>query len=462
MRTNARSCGCSDFSRTALVRHAVAEAGRGLPVIEPGMPLPPGTGLSRRSFLSRSLGLALSVYGAGMLSPRALDEGILAARAADPAGRILVSIYLSGGYDSLSMLYPYADPDYRRLRPKLALPEDAGPPFGEDDRLRWHPALQPLVELHEHGKVATVQQIGLPSPDGSHFATLARLQAGAMSTKLNTGWLGRYLDMAGSDDNPLQGVSFGALDPILAPSGTKPVATLGGATFQLPVPHVYGKVEARMLEALTELGSAAGPDPGRQLAGTVMTQSRRLVEQMAPFGDGSGITSPVQYPDGNGDTFPSTLAGLAAMIDAGLPLRCVAMTGPGLYDTHDSQEDYLGPGLELAFGSIAAFQRDLEARGLADRVCTVVWSEFGRRPEENGSNGTDHGAAGVAFVVGTRVRGQLIGEYTGLKDLDEYGNLKTVVDFRSVFCALLEQWFGADAGPIIPDAANFPRPELLS
>jgi uncharacterized protein (DUF1501 family) len=455
------TCGCRDFSRTALVQHAVAEAGRGLPAIEPGMPMPPGTGLSRRSFLSRSLGLALSVYGASALGPRWLDNGIARAQDAAP-GPILVSVYLAGGTDSLSALYPSNDPEYRRLRPTLALPEEVGPVFAEDERLRWHPALDPFEALHREGKVATVQQIGLPNPDGSHFATLARLQAGALSTKLNTGWLGRYLDVAGSPDNPLQGVAFGALDPILATSGKNPVATLSGASFQLPVPYVYGKVETRMLEALADLGSHGGPDRNRRLAAEVMLQSRRLVGQMAPFGDGSGIASPVPYPDGGDDPFPKTLAGLAAMIEAGLPLRCVAMTAPGLYDTHDSQPDFLDAGLRLTAASLAAFQRDVETRGVADRVLLWVWTEFGRRVEENASKGTDHGAAGVAWLIGSRVRGARVGEHLRLDDLDEYGNLRTVVDFRSVYCSLLEQWFGVDAEAIIPDASSFPRPELIS
>ena len=133
---------CNEFSRSALVRRAVAEAGSGLPAIEPGMPLPAGTGLDRRSFVARSLGLALSFYGAGALVPRALEEALAAASA--PANRpVLVSVFLSGGLDSLSTLAPVGDPDYRRLRPRLALP-DSSLVFSEDARLRWHPAAASL------------------------------------------------------------------------------------------------------------------------------------------------------------------------------------------------------------------------------------------------------------------------------------------------------------------------------
>jgi uncharacterized protein (DUF1501 family) len=462
---NHPTCACTDFSRTALVKRAVAQAGDGLPAIEPGMPLPPGTGLTRRSFLSRSLGLALSVYGAEMLAPRALEDGIARALAGGPPDAVLVSVYLGGGYDALSVLYPTADPLYRKLRPKLALSPDAGLPFAEDDRLQWHPALEPFAKLHEQGKLTVLEQYGYLNANQSHFTSVGYMWNGSTNHKLLSGWMGRYLDAHGSPDNPLQAVSFdGYLDPSIAPERhDRPVAALDGAYFPLSIPNVWGKVEARVHETMSELGSTNWRDPNRNVAGRVMNQSRQLLDQMAPFGDGSGLKPPVAYPaDDEGDFFPQKLAGLAAMISSGLPVRCVAVTAPGLYDTHDSQPEYLDAGLRKTAATLEAFQRDLEARGVADRVLTLVWSEFGRRAEENASNGTDHGAAGTAFLIGKRVRGQMIGEFTGLNDLDELGNLKPVVDFRGVYCALLEQWFGVDAAQIIPEAAKFARPEFLS
>ena len=112
--------------------------------------------------------------------------------------------------------------------------------------------------------------------------------------------------------------------------------------------------------------------------------------------------------------------------------------------------------------SLLAFQRDLEARGIADRVLVQVWSEFGRRARENGSLGTDHGAAGFGLLLGTRASGKLVGEFPGLSGgLDSEGNLKATADFRGVYSGILEQWFGADAAAIIPGAAGFARPKLL-
>jgi uncharacterized protein (DUF1501 family) len=149
------------------------------------------------------------------------------------------------------------------------------------------------------------------------------------------------------------------------------------------------------------------------------------------------------------------------MLGAGLPVRVVALTAPGMYDTHDDQPQELANGLKLTAESLLAFQRDLEARGLADRVLVHVWSEFGRRVKENGSNGTDHGAAGAGFVIGTRASGRMIGEFPGLATLDRDGNLRATSDYRGLYSALLEEWLGADAEAIIPGARGFPRPKVL-
>jgi len=139
----------------------------------------------------------------------------------------------------------------------------------------------------------------------------------------------------------------------------------------------------------------------------------------------------------------------------------VTLTAPGMYDTHDDQPGALADGLSLTADSLLAFQRDLESRRLADRVLVHVWSEFGRRAQENGSNGTDHGAAGMGFLVGTRASGTAVGEYPGLAKLDANGNLRATSDFRGVYAALLEDWLGTDAEEIIPSARSFGRPKIL-
>jgi uncharacterized protein (DUF1501 family) len=456
---------CSDFTRTELLRRGVAEAGRGLPAIEPGMPLPAGSGLDRKHFLARGLGLALAVYGGAALRPEALVEGIEAAAAAGPK-RVLVSIFLDGGADSLSMLFPAADPLYRTYRPRLALPADAGVPFTEDSRLRWHPSLTSLAQLHDEGKVTVLPGVGYTDANQSHFTSRHYWEVGATSERLRTGWLGRYLDRVGSPDNPLQGVSLDyRLQPALA-TGRMPVASIDAPdSYDFWARGVWGEVEERMLATIGTLGAIPhGGDAGLAMATGAARQSAQLRRSLAPFrakdGDKNPYDTTVPYPTGD-DAFPRRLAGLAAMLARGLPIRCAALTAPGMYDTHDDQPGELTEGLKLTADSLLAFQRDLEARGLADRVLVHVWSEFGRRAKENGSNGTDHGAAGAGFLVGSQASGRMVGEFPGLAKLDRDGNLRATADFRGLYGALLEDWLGGDAEAILPRARSFGRPQIL-
>jgi uncharacterized protein (DUF1501 family) len=448
---------CNGFRRSELLRRAAAEAGRGLPAVQAGTPLPAGTGLSRRSFLMRSGGLALTVYGASKLGVGAFEEGVAKAAAAD--GRVLVSVFLEGGIDSLSVLAPVGDGKYRGYRKTLALPEGSGARFAEDDRLMWHTSAAPLAQLHAEGKVSVLPAVGYTDPDQSHFTSRHYWEVGALQPNANTGWMGRYLDVTGSQDNPLQGLSLdGRLSPSIA-SANVPVAAIDGPTYDLWGPGVWGDVENLMFDAIGRLGNAGlgTGDPAMARSGAVAAQAMRLREQLLPFEGADSLGTPVPYPDVEDEDFPTALSALAAMLAAGLPLRCVSVNAPGDYDTHDSQPEDLADNLKLTADTLLAFQRDLETRGLADRVLTLVWSEFGRRVEQNASDGTDHGAAGCGFVIGSGARGRMIGEFPGLDQLDPDGNLRATSDFRALYCSLIEQWFAVDAGAVIPDAGAVGR-----
>lgn len=439
------------------MRRTFARAGEGLPRVETGMPAPAGTGLTRRSLIARAGGIALSVYGAGLLGPDALREGI--AKAAGAGNRALVSIFFDGGIDSLSVLAPVADNRYRQWRPTLRLSPGEGTPWSEDARLHWHPAAGPLHDLHQEGKVTVFPAIGYAQADQSHFTSRHYWEVGELNHKRNTGWLGRLLDGIGSNNNPLQGISLdGHLSPSLA-TAKVPVAATWGASYDLWAPGVWGEVEELMFAAFGRIGARheRGRDGALATAGRVSRQAMQLRGQLRPFSD--QISSPVPYPDTG--HFPESLAGLAAMLDAGLPIRCAALSAPGGYDTHDNQPNDFRTGLSETCDAVLAFQRDLEARGIDDRVVTLLWSEFGRRPEQNGSDGTDHGAGGCAFLVGSEVRGKMVGEWPGLARLDDDDNLRSTVDFRAVYSSLIEQWFGRDAAAVIPGAAGFGRPALI-
>jgi uncharacterized protein (DUF1501 family) len=218
-----------------------------------------------------------------------------------------------------------------------------------------------------------------------------------------------------------------------------------------------------MIETIAQLAvPAPAREPALAQASATVERSAELRAQLDAFKtDGATFKVPATYPTGNG-SFSKRLAGLAAMLGAGLPIKCVALTAPGAYDTHAAQAAALTTGLQQTSDTRLAFQRDLEQRGIADRVLTLVWSEFGRQARENGSAGTDHGAAGVGFLIGTRATGRLIGEYAGLQGgLDDQGNLVPTADFRGVYASLMEQWFAQDASQVIPDAQSLARARVV-
>jgi uncharacterized protein (DUF1501 family) len=454
---------CNDFTRTQFLARAAAQAGQGLPAIEQGMPDPAGTGLNRRSFLFKSLGTVLAVYGVSKLDLPFFEEGI--ANAATGKDKVVLSVFMEGGADVLSMLAPDGDPLYKKMRPHLWLPPGQTLDFSEDDRLRWHPSLKSLQVLHQEGKVSVMPAIGYTDANQSHFTSRHYYEVGATDSGLQTGWLGRYLDRVGTLDNPIQGLSLsGSLQPSLA-SKRVPVAAVDGVDgYTFWGPGVWGDIQDEMLNHMKNFASASYQDPALAHAAAITAQAGTLREQLTPFvpkdDKTPAYTSPVTYPKTNED-FPKQLAGLAAALAAGLPIKAATVSAPGHYDTHSDQAPELSKSLKLTADTLLAFQRDLESRGLQDRVIIHVWSEFGRRASENGS-GTDHGAAGVGFLIGSQVNGKMIGEFPGLSTgLDKDGNLKATSDFRGVYAAILEQWLGMDAGAIIPNASRFDRPQLI-
>jgi uncharacterized protein (DUF1501 family) len=364
----------------------------------------------------------------------------------------------------MSVLYPASDPLYSQFRTDLALAAGAGPAFTEDPSLTWNPLAAQLAQLHSEGKVSVMPTVGYTDPNQSHFTSRHYWEVGATQADLNTGWMGRYLDLTGSAQNPLQGLCLDyALQPSLA-TAKMPVATISSpSSYSFYAPGVWGTQQSLMYDAFDALGrvGANSRDAGLIQSGQAALMSSTLRRQLLPFQPAPGATTTAALPTGyptTTDSFPTRMAAIPAMLAGGLPLSCVSVSTDSVFDTHESQAAPFDTSLAEVAQTLYAFQRDLEARGLDDRVLTVVWSEFGRRPLQNASAGTDHGAAGLGFVIGTHAAGTMIGEWMGLAaGLDPLGNLKETADFRSLYCSLLEQWLGHDAAPIIPGAASLPR-----
>jgi uncharacterized protein (DUF1501 family) len=464
----AKSCSCNDFNRAQLLRRGAAVAGKGLPSIEPGMPLPAGTGMDRRTFLLASAGTALSVYGASMLSPHQFEEGIAQASAAAPNQPVLVSIFMEGGWDALSVLAPVGEPEglYQKLRPGLALKEGEGKVFTEDMNLMWHPQAKRLAELHEEKKVTVFPAIGYDPPDESHFTSRHYWEVGELDTQTRSGWMGRFLDVEGDASNPLQGLSLDySLAPALATTKMPVAAVSSPSDYRMGANGLDDPIIDPALRTFGELGALAAPSPAYAQARGASLDTSIVLNQMAAFTEAQSKETykpAVPYPKAGGE-FSERLAALAAMLAAKMPIKCASLSAVGGYDTHSDEANTLSTNLGATVEAVFAFQRDLEQRGLADRVLIQLWSEFGRRPQENGS-GTDHGAAGLSFLIGTQAAGKMVGEFPGLgpKGLDENENLVNTSDFRAMYCSLLDQWFKSEhTDLIIPEAASFARPQLI-
>ena len=208
--------------------------------------------------------------------------------------------------------------------------------------------------------------------------------------------------------------------------------------------------------------SAACAATGRQAVHTAAQLAKSVGDRLAPYAehdDVDPLAPPVAYPED--DDLGRRLSRVAALVAQPLGVRLAAVDANGEFDTHDDQPSELADSLRSVSQSLAAFQADLEARGVADRVLTLVWSEFGRRPEGNESSGTDHGAGGIAWVQGTHAASGILTEYPSLTALDRDDNLKVTVDFRKVYASLIEGWLGTDANEVIPNASAYGRLALV-
>ena len=286
------------------------------------MPLPAGTGLDRRSFLARTAGLALAVYGGSAFLPR-VRGGSPPRRPRGPQ-KVLVSVFLDGGADSLSMLFPTATRSTGSCGCAWRCPP---PPGCRSPRTAASAGtLARLARTAARCKVAVIPGVGHTGPDQSHFTSRHFWEVGATSEQLRTGWLGRYLDRTGSPDNPLQGLSLDwRLQPALA-TAKMPVASIDGPDqYGFWTRNVWGEVETRMLDAIGALGNLpTNGDAALEQATAAARQSAQLRKQLLPFtpkNNQPGYTSPVAYPKSD-DEFPRRLAGLAAMLEP--PCRCAS------------------------------------------------------------------------------------------------------------------------------------------
>ncbi len=343
--------------------------------------------------------------------------------------RILVVVQLGGGNDGLNTLVP-VDGRYHDARPTLALGEGLLAIPGTQ-AYGLHPALAPLQPLLAAGHVAAVQALGYQHPDRSHFATLDAWWSGTPGRASTTGWLGRYFDATtGAAGGPLRAVSLGGGSPALAAEHVRSTVVYSPDSFALHPPAGADGAALRRAWAATATGA-----PDAEQAVDVFQHLSAPPASAADPGDEGEVAGDIT----------ASLDVAARLIAGGHGAQVIYVNTSG-FDTHANQarthERLLG---DLATG-IARFEQTLTAAHVDDRVLLMTVSEFGRRVAENGSGGTDHGKAGVQFLVGPMVRGGVYGE-PDLGALDD-GDVAAQIDTRSLYTAALE-WLGGPADEVL-------------
>jgi uncharacterized protein (DUF1501 family) len=417
---------------------------------------------TRRVFLQKGL----TLLAVSSTIPSFLDQTVMAL--ADPLdvkrvgqpngkdGRILVVVQLSGGNDGLSTVIPHGDDAYHRNRGVLA--HDADSVLKINDYLGLNGKLTGLMDLLHQGKLAVVQGVGYPNPNRSHFRSMDIWQSAQPERDVaDSGWLGRYFDNTCPGCDPRVGVAIGDQVPT-AMQGERVMPL----SFERPDNYRYRGMDSRGYMALNQVpdgAPAARPDapitPTTQLDFLHRTAMDAQVSSDEILRITRGHRGTATYPNGE---FGSGLQTIAAMIAGGLPTR-VYYVSLGGFDTHVNQTPRHDPLMQQLSQGIAAFWADLKSQGNEDRVLMMTFSEFGRRVTANASGGTDHGAAAPMFLVGKGVTNGIIGDHPSLTNLDQ-GDLRYLIDFRSVYATILQNWLQTPSKPILGN--QFPTLPVLA
>jgi len=403
--------------------------------------------MNRRDFLKSSLSTA-SLVALGSTVPGFIGRTAAAAPAANQPGArdtILVVIQLTGGNDGLNTVIPFRDDAYARARPTLKQP--ANQILRINDNIGMHPSLTGLSGLLQDHALSVVQGVGYPNPTQSHFRSMDIWQAASVARDLPEGWIGRAL----------RGVPGATSFHLADPNESAPLALTGAPVrvpsitsledFQLRV-EASGNADRRQQRAIIET-SATPPTGGqpnlldfvRRTAVNTYASSRRLQEL------GRNYQPRVPYPN---TALANHLRLAAQLIDGGIGARLFYVTF-GNFDTHANQAFAHTNLLRDMSEAMSAFFRDMAARGHRDRVLMMTFSEFGRRVQENGSRGTDHGEAAPMFLVGGKVKSGLVGAHPSLTNLSD-GNLRFHTDFRQVYAAILDRWLGVPSRQVLGQA----------
>ena len=371
--------------------------------------------MNRRNFVKLAATLPLAAV--------APNVAFAAAPASPDYRKLLVLIELKGGNDGLNTVVPYADASYYELRPKLAIARDQVVQLS--DAVGLHPSLEPLLPLWKNRELAVLQGVGYPDPNLSHFRSIEIWDTASKSDEyLQDGWLTRTFALAPTPrDFAADGVIVGSPDlGPLAGGGTRAIALANTEQFlrQARLVAVEGKTRNKALQHILKV------------EGDILQAASHLSADHA---------FATEFPEGAFGNAIKTACQVVAN-KAGVAVVRVTLAG---FDTHSGQPATQARLLaELARG-IAALKSALTELDRWNDSLVLTYAEFGRRPRENLSNGTDHGTASAHFALGGRVAGGLYGAQPRLDQLTDDGNPRHAIDFRSVYTTVLERWWGVSS-----------------
>jgi uncharacterized protein (DUF1501 family) len=379
------------------------------------------------------------------------------ARAQGVVSRNLVVIYLAGGNDALSTLVPYTDPFYASRRPAIAVPAGTVLQIGSDSSgkpLGLHPRLTGLQTIFNQGRLAIVQRAGYQNSSRSHFQGTDIWGTADPANPAGLGWLGRYLGSIPGTIDPLAGWNTsGATNRALTGLNVSVPSITDPRTYSFSSPNTGAEAINERNSAI-RLASSAGPNrPHLVFVNTSAMDAFATLDRVASVVD---YQPSLAYPN-NG--FGSALKTVAASMVKGIGTR-VYWVQTGGFDTHSGQGNAGAGAYANLMGTVGdgilAFYNDLQNQGLLGSTLMLQFSEFGRRISENGSQGTDHGAAGMMMAIGGPVRGGIYGTAANLNPTPDNatlenagGDVKYETDFRSVYASVLDGWLGTDSTAIL-------------
>jgi len=360
---------------------------------------------------------------------------------------VLVILQLTGANDYLNTIIPYTEPEYWDNRPKVHIPEDQM--LRIDDKLAFRPNMEPLKAIYDDGKMAIIHGIGFENSPRSHFRAMDIWHTCEPDIVGTEGWVAKMTrDLDPNGENVVKTVNFGqGLPRALALRGVPVTSVSNLETYGVfsNVPGINAQEERnQLLDRFARMyAPAVGTGPTMDYLGQTGRDALKGADiiKSAP----EKYSSTVEYAD---NAIAKSLRDVARVHLADLGTQ-VFYTAHGPFDTHFNQPPMHTKLWTEMSGAISDFFADLKEHDAGDNVIMMLFTEFGRRVKDNGT-GTDHGAAGVAFVIGERVKGGMYGTYPSLKPEDlSQGDLAPSYDFRGFYSSVIDQWLGLDAVPIV-------------